>query len=171
MSEKFSIKKMPKPQRYGFYFLSFLALGIMVLWIWQFNYRLSSSFILDGDVDQVEIQGQDMFSEFQDFGSYLEEDDSVFRAPTDEDEMLYNPDEVPEETVNIPFEQPIIGDDVQINPDEYEDILMDALGGEASPESLRELLLGSGLEQSMVDGLSDEELMEVYHEVLGGQSF
>ncbi len=171
MSEKFSIKKMPKPQRYGFYFLSFLALGIMVLWIWQFNHRLSSSLIPEGASDQIETQDQDMFSDFQDFDSYLEEDDSVFSAPTVEDEMLYNPDEVPEETVNIPFEEPIIGDDVQINPDEYEDILMDALGGEANPDSLRELLLASGMEQSMVDGLSDEEIMEVYQEVLGGQSF
>ena len=171
MSEKFSIKKMPKPQRYGFYFLSFLALGIIVLWTWQFNYRLTSSIIPDGNDSQIENQDQDMFSDFQNFDSYLEEDDSVFSPPTDEDEMLFNPDEVPEETVNIPFEEPIVSDEIQLNPDEYEDILMDALGGEADPDSLRELLLSSGMEASMVDGLSDEELMEVYHEVLGGQSF
>ncbi len=168
MSEKFSIKKMPKPQRYGFYFLSFLALGIMVLWIWQFNYRLTSSFIPDKDGSK---QDQDMFSEFQDFDSYFEEDDSVFSAPIDEDKMLYNPDEVLDETVNIPFKDPLIGDEIKIDSDDYEDILMDALSGEANPDSLRELLLVSGLERSMVDSLSDEELMEVYQEVLMGQSF
>jgi hypothetical protein len=170
MSEKFSIKRMPKPQRYGFYFLSFLALGIVFLWIWQFNYRLSSSFMPDKDSNQTETQEQEMFSEFQDFDSYLE-DESIFNPLTDEEEVLFNPDDIPEETVNIPFKDPIIGDEFKIDSDNYEDLLMDALSGEASPDALRELLLGSGLERSMVDGLNDEELMEVYQEVLKGQSF
>lgn len=172
MSEKFSIKKMPKPQRYGFYFLSFLALGIIVLWTWQFNYRLSSSLIPEREGGEVEVSDQEMFSEFQDFDSHVEEnEESIFATPEEEDEKLFNPDEVPEETVDIPFEEPMAGDELEVDASEHEDILMEALSGEANPDALRELLLSSGMEASMVEGLSDEELMDVYDEILGGQSF
>ncbi len=170
MSKKFSIKKMPKPQRYGFYFLSFLALGIISLWAWQFNHRLNSPFT-SNNIDEQNIVNENPFTDFQDFDSFFDEgDDQSFIARPDEgDQALYNPDEIPEETVNIPFQEPLIGDEFEIDRGDYEDILMDALGGEASPGSLRELLLASGLEQSMVYELSDEELMSVYREVLLGQ--
>ncbi len=168
MSEKFSIKKMPKPQRYGFYFLSFLALGIISLWTWQFNYRLNSPFLSDIENEQS-IVNENPFTDFQDFDSVFDEEESFIARPDEGDRALYNPDEIPEETVNIPFQEPLISDEFEIDRGDYEDILMDALGGEASPDSLRELLLASGLEQSMVYELSDEELMSVYREVLLGQ--
>jgi hypothetical protein len=169
MSEKFSIKKMPKPQRYGFYFLSFLAIGIIFLWIWQFNYRLSSPFMPENR-DQAPTANENLFTDFQEFDSFMTDDDQSFIPISDEgDSLLYNPDEIPEETVNIPIQEPLIGDEFEIDRGDYEDILMDALGGEANPESLRELLLASGLEEAMVYELSDEELMSVYKEVLLGQ--
>lgn len=169
MSEKFSIKKMPKPQRYSFYFLSFLAIGIIFLWAWQFNYRLSSPFISDNVNQDLEVN-ESLFTDFQEFDSFLDENEQSFIArPEDGDRALYNPDEIPEETVNIPFQEPLISDDFQVDSSEYEDLLIDALGGEASPESLRELLLASGLERGMVYQLSDDELMSIYQEILIGQ--
>lgn len=169
MSEKFSIKKMPKPQRYSFYFLSFLAIGIIFLWTWQFNYRLSSPFISDNVNQDLEVN-ESLFTDFQEFDSFLDENEQSFIArPEDGDRALYNPDEIPEETVNIPFQEPLISDDFQVDSSEYEDLLIDALGGEASPESLRELLLASGLERGMVYQLSDDELMSIYQEILIGQ--
>ncbi len=170
MNRKFSLKQMPKPQRYGFYFLSFLALGIISLWLWQFNYRLTSPFRLDL-TDQEASLNQEMFVDFQDFDSFLEDDDVFSTSPIEGEDMLYDPDEVPDDLIDFPL---FIGEDlISQDPlliDEYEESLRQALSGEADPDSLRQLLLDGGLDSDMVNQLSDEELMEVYQEVLIDQS-
>ncbi len=168
MSEKFSIKKMPKPQRYGFYFLSFLAIGIISLWVWQFNYRLNSPFLSDIENEQT-LVNENLFIDFQEFDSVFDEEGSFIARPDEGDRALYNPDEIVEENINIPFQQPLADNNIQVDRGDYEDLLMNALGGGAGPDSLRELLLSSGLDQAMVYQLSDEELMSVYQEVLLGQ--
>lgn len=38
------LKSLPKPQRAAFLCLSVLSLGVLILWIWQFNSRLSRPF-------------------------------------------------------------------------------------------------------------------------------
>ena len=56
-------KSLPKPQQTAFLFLSVLSLGIIVLGIWQFNFRLTKPFRVDGsnktasttDLDNLKI--------------------------------------------------------------------------------------------------------------------
>ncbi len=43
-SEYVSLSKMTKAQKLGVYFLSALGIGVLVLWVWQFNSRVYSPF-------------------------------------------------------------------------------------------------------------------------------
>lgn len=46
----------------------------------------------------------------------------------------------------------------------------DALSGNLSPEELRKILIASGAPENVIKGLSDGELLELYKEVLSGQT-
>ena len=54
-------------------------------------------------------------------------------------------------------------------PDEDEGRLEEALSGNMNAESLRMLMLESGVEKDLVDSFSDEELMDLYQETLTQQ--
>jgi hypothetical protein len=164
MSQNISLKKMPKAQRYGVYFLSFLTIFIIALWIWQFNYRLTSSFKGEQSETNNQIVNENIFSDFEN-PEYLS--DSIDLASGADDNLaLYNPEEVPDSSIDLSliYNDPLIGLDGQ------EDLMEQLLSGQADPVYLREILVLSGLEQEMVDQLSDEEITEIYQEILADSS-
>jgi hypothetical protein len=171
MSEKFSIKKMPKPQRYSFYFLIFLTIGIIFLWLWQFNYNLSSHLPkYSSEVDSQLSLDSNLLRDFQDFDSPSQPDSLVATPSNNQATIIYEADEVPHAWIDFEsnflkeFENQLVFDDLIIG--DQEDYYSNILGGQGDPNSLRQLLLSSGLEKEIVDQLSDEELMEIYYSIL-----
>lgn len=186
MSEKFSIKKMPKPQRYSFYFLIFLTIGIFSLWIWQFNYNLNSKFYYNSQTEEKEeneITRPDtsILDNFQNFDDLTQLEEGNISSPVvsqDNEAIIYDPDQDPhawsssdlssfkefEEQLQLLESQLLL--DEQLLAENEDDFYLSLLSGEGDPESLRQLLLLTGLEEEMINQLSDEELMEIYQEIL-----
>ncbi len=183
MPENFSIKKMPKPQRYSFYFLILLTIGIISLWIWQFNYRLRSnvSYSPQTVADSSADLNRDVLENFQNFEDLDRLEDtsiSSARPSQSQEAIIYDPDEVPhawtdpnlahfkefEEQLKL-FEDQFVFDEnlMAENEDEF---FLNILGGQGDPEALRQLLILSGMEEEIISQLSDEELMEIYQEIL-----
>lgn len=59
-SDYVSLSKMTKTQKFGVYFLSALGIGVIALWIWQFNERVYSPFKITPD--EVALNSQDLFN-------------------------------------------------------------------------------------------------------------
>ncbi len=59
-SEYVSLSKMTKTQKFGVYFLSALGIGVVALWVWQFNYRVYSPFRLSSE--EIASKSQNLFS-------------------------------------------------------------------------------------------------------------
>ena len=74
----------------------------------------------------------------------------------------------PDLDINIEEELNRLSEGISV-PDEDEGRLKEALSGNMNAESLRILMLESGVEKDLVDSFSDEELMDLYQETLTQQ--
>jgi hypothetical protein len=195
------LKSLPKLQRTAFLSLSVISLGIIVLWAWQFNNRLSKPFyVADSDQANVSINTSEFETSLLNFDTdsdgltdneerslygtspYLEDTDSdgIFdRAEIEqgsdpncttgqncngEIEATTDTPEIVAPAVILPSSDNVGGDST--NADNLE--LM--MSGQADVEQLRALLLDSGVDATMLQQLSDEELSKTYQEMLVGQN-
>lgn len=189
-------KSLPKPQRNAFLFLSFLSLAILILWAWQFNFRLSSPFNSPNN-ENVSVD-----ESISDFENLLTNRDTDGDGLTDNEEVsLYNtspylPDtdgdgvsdreEIEKGTdplcapggecdanslIASPESTPSlgIGEDLLNVPSSSNDtdaILEAMLAGQADASQLRLLLIESGADASLLEQLSDEDILSAYQEML-----
>ena len=167
IEKNFSIKKMPKKQRYSFYFLVFLSVGIISLWFWQYNYNLKKNFQpqSSGDVkiDELKQTEDDFISSIFDDAEFIDERDFSFA-----NEPLLNPDDEYRSETDLsnimPFlPEPKMDEEILLSG-RYEELFLKALSGDVDPESLRELLIIGGLDEEIVYQLSDEDLNLLYEE-------
>lgn len=191
-------KSLPKPQRAAFLFLSALSLGVLVLWLWQFNARLSRPFrvpdtgqkevavdtgdfeaaliSLDSDGDGLtDIEERSLYAS----SPYLEDSDSDGINDRAEVEGGSDPNCAAGQdcgTATAPAITPIIASStiIDVEPAEGSDSgdetdLQAMMAGQASAAQLRAMLLDSGANADVINQLSDEELIKTYQEMLAEQ--
>jgi hypothetical protein len=191
-------KSLPKPQRAAFLFLSALSLGVLVLWLWQFNARLSRPFrvpdtgekevavdtgdfeaaliSLDSDGDGLtDIEERSLYAS----SPYLEDSDSDGINDRAEVEGGSDPNCATGQncgTATAPAITPIIASSttIDVEPETGADSgdetdLQAMMAGQASAAQLRAMLLDSGANADMINQLSDEELIKTYQEMLAEQ--
>lgn len=190
-------KSLPKPQRAAFLFLSALSLGVIILWVWQFNSRLTSPFRVPGTNQTIAVSdtgdlaaalsnmdtdgdGLTDNEEINLYGTspYLEDSDSDGINDRVEIENGTDPNCAPGQQCNIQdvpvlttatttvtSNTPVIAADSGNS-----DSLQAMMDGQADAAQLRALLLDSGADATMLQQLSDEELIKTYQEMLAGQT-
>ncbi|MCF7860140.1 thrombospondin type 3 repeat-containing protein [Patescibacteria group bacterium] len=193
------LKSLPKPQRIAFLSLSVISLGIIVLWVWQFNNRLSSPFyvasnnqnnivtdtsefetaLLNFDTDSDGLTDNEERSLYG-TSPYLEDTDSDGISDRVEIEQGTNPNcatgqncngEIEVTTNNVVVNEALVlPNSANTSGDSADaDNLQLMMSGQADVAQLRALLLDSGADASMLQQLSDEELLKTYQEMLAGQ--
>jgi len=194
------LKSLPKPQRIAFLSLSVISLGIIILWIWQFNSRLNGPFyVADNGQNQVTINTSEFETALLNFDTdsdgltdneerslygtspYLEDTDSDGISDRVEIEQGTDPNcatgqncngEI-EVANNIPTIIPSVtlpSSDNTSGDSANADNLQLMMSGQADVTQLRALLLDSGASAAMLQQLSDEELLRTYQEMLTGQA-
>ncbi|MDD2680533.1 MAG: thrombospondin type 3 repeat-containing protein [Patescibacteria group bacterium] len=192
------LKSLPKPQRIAFLSLSVISLGIIVLWVWQFNNRLSSPFYIPTnqqsnittDTSEFEIallnfdtdsDGLTDTEERSLYGTspYLEDTDSDGISDREEIENGTDPNCATGQdcsgaiavtpTVSTTTIVTLPSNDTAMSDSGSEDNLQLMMSGQADVAQLRALLLDSGADATMLQQLSDEELLKAYQEMLAGQ--
>lgn len=191
-------KSLPKPQRAAFLFLSVLSLGVLVLWLWQFNSRLSQPFripetgeqevavdmesfeaaliSLDSDGDGLtDIEERSLYGT----SPYLEDSDSDGISDRVEVETGSDPNCATGQDCGTAIAPPITPNisnptTIDVEPAEGSDSgdetdLQAMMAGQASATQLRSMLLDSGASAEMIQQLSDEELIKTYQEMLAEQ--
>jgi hypothetical protein len=172
-------QSLPKLQRNSFVFLSVLSLAVLILWIWQLNFRLSSPFRVPSEANVV------LDEEAAAFEKLLLNNDTDGDGLTDyEENSLYNTsayladtdgdglsDRVEIEQGSDPLCAPgqacnnsdaiVINDDPVVNNLNTE---------EANAQQLRVLLLESGADAQMLEQLSDDDLLAAYKEMLNQEA-
>lgn len=196
------LKSLPKPQRAAFLFLSALSLGVLVLWLWQFNSRLSGPFrtpagekitVTDGTVDlqtalaNFDTDGDGLTDQEEinlySTSPYLEDSDSDGLNDRLEIENGSDPNcatgqncvgqSIPAvaETVNpVSTSSAVMPEEIDGVDSASENDLQMMMGGQADAAQLRALLLDSGADASMLQKLSDEDLLKSYQEMLAAQA-
>jgi hypothetical protein len=189
-------KSLPKPQRNAFLFLSFLSFAILILWAWQLNFRLSSPFAVPNgeniSIDEAASDFQTLLTDRDTDGDGLTDDEEInlyntspYLADTDGDgvsdreeiERGTDPLCAPggecdsDRTIAVPSLSPSlnIGEELLDVPgfsNETDDILEAMLTGQADANQLRILLSESGADASLLEQLSDEDLLTAYQEML-----
>ena len=189
-------QSLPKLQRNSFIFLSVLSLAVLILWIWQLNFRLSSPFRVPGEANVV------LDEEAAAFEKLLLNNDTDGDGLTDyEENSLYNTsayladtdgdglsDRVEIEQGSDPLCAPgqacnnsdviVINDDPAVsnlNTEEEivginDNMLQDMMTGQANAQQLRVLLLESGADAQMLEQLSDDDLLAAYKEMLNQEA-
>lgn len=192
------LKSLPKPQRIAFLSLSVISLGIIVLWVWQFNNRLSSPFytpttnqsniITDTSEFEIALMNFDTDSDgltdneerdLYNTSPYLEDTDSDGISDREEIENGTDPNcapgqncdgkvevapvVIPTTVVTLPSSDSTLGDSGDKNNLEL------MMSGQADVAQLRSLLLDSGADATILQQLSDEELLKTYQDMLSAQ--
>jgi hypothetical protein len=191
------LKSLPKPQRIAFLSLSVISLGIVILWVWQFNNRLSSPFYVptnnqsnvaaDTSEFEVALMNFDTDSDgltdneernLYNTSPYLEDTDSDGISDRVEIEDGTDPNcasgQDCDNTVNVSAVTAtntgtLPSSDTATGDSGSEDNLQLMMSGQADVAQLRALLLDSGVDATMLQQLSDEELLKTYQEMLAGQ--
>jgi len=189
-------KSLPKPQRNAFLFLSFLSLGILILWAWQLNFRLNIPFntpnnenisvdeaasdfgtlLMNMDTDgdgltdweEINLYGTSPYLADTD-GDGVSDREEIERgtdplcAPgqaCDTGSIITSPSLIPSLNIGEEFL------DVPGFSNNTNDILEAMLSGEANASQLRLLLIESGADTSLLEQLSDDDLLTAYQEML-----
>lgn len=192
-------KSLPKPQRAVFLLLSALSLGVIILWVWQFNSRLSSPFYIAGSEQNNDIEAIDFTAllanvdtdgdgltdneeqSLYNTSPYLADSDSDGISDRIEIEKGTDPNCALGEQCNVqdvpaPVTPALIATStITTTPasdlnSSKEDSLQLMMAGQADAAQLRALLISSGADANMLQQLSDEELLKTYQEMLAGQA-
>lgn len=189
-------RSLPKNRRNIFLLLSTLSVAVLILWIWQLNFRLASPFQIP-DSEQISIS-----EETDEFKSLLLNNDtdgdglsdyeertlygtSVYLADTDGDGLsdrkettdgsdplcatgescdksIENTQLVSDDTLNLQ-----IG--IASSTTNVDEMLQSMMSGQASAAQLRFLLSEGGADETMLEQLSDEDLLAAYQDMLINQ--
>lgn len=188
---------LPRPQKTAVIILSVAALGILVVWFWQFNMRLNGPFRpSDTEIAQGEKAAQEKAA--AQMADKLKDSDGD--GLTDYDEInIYKTSPYLEDTDgdNISDFKEVkngtdplcaAGTDCSLlsgnsnstttaivaseapaqNVDEA--LLIKALSGQGDPETMRQILLQGGADPEQVKILTDQDLMTMYAEILKAQN-
>lgn len=191
---------LPKKQKNSFIFLSVLSLGVLILWVWQINLRLTDPFSVSNGAKNVSLNEEtenfnqlalnadtdgDGLSDYEEQSLY---NTSAYLTDTDGDNIS-DRDEVNQGTDPLCASGAECNNEIKVvnqqeniaiipeasnnlslsNSGEIDGIMNSMLLGQASAEELRVLLLASGVDEKMLQELSDEELMSSYQDMLGQQ--
>ena len=193
-------RNLPKKQKNYFVFLSVLSLGVLILWVWQINLRLTSPFdISNGDkslnlneetekFNQLVLNADtdgDGLSDYEEkslynTSAYLNDTDSD--GVSDRDEVNQGTDPLCAAGTECNNEIKAVSqqENIAIIPDssnnlaapnsvDTDSMMNSMLLGQASADDLRVLLLASGVDEQMLQQLSDEELISSYKDMLSQQ--
>ena len=191
---------LPKKQKNSFIFLSVLSLGVLILWVWQINLRLTDPFSVSNGDKNVSLNEEtenfnqlalnadtdgDGLSDYEEQSLY---NTSAYLTDTDGDNIS-DRDEVNQGTdplcaagaecnneIKVASQQ----ENIAIIPDssnnlaapnsvDTDSMMNSMLLGQASADDLRVLLLASGVDEQMLQQLSDEELISSYKDMLSQQ--
>lgn len=194
---KQSFSELPRSKKIAVFFLSIVAFGILGIWVWQFKARLDSPFIPDGkeaklaqesyqkiitntindDTDGDGLSDSDEINIYQ-TSPYIEDTDGDGLSDAQEINSEQDPLCAKGETCGIVLVENNASSSIQSNisvdnnfaSGVDENLLITALSGEGSIETLRLMLLQSGVDQEMLDSISDEDLMASYQTVLSNQN-
>ena len=194
------LKSLPKPQRIAFLSLSVISLGIIALWVWQFNGRLNGPFyVADNNQNQTVTDTSEFKTALLNFDTdgdgltdneerslygtspYLEDTDSDGISDRVEIEQGTDPNCATGQNCNgeikVASNTPAVTPPVALPSSDNTsgdsanaDNLKLMMSGQADVAQLRTLLLDSGADASMLQQLSDEELLKAYKEMLAGQT-
>lgn len=181
---------LPKKQRLVILSLSGLGLAVLFFWGWQFQARVSSPFKtpenqssyaqLAAATDLTKDTDGDGLSDYEEItiyntSPYLEDTDSDGISDAKEIQQGTNPNcpagtDCGLEAITPPSE-------VLVSSTSPEDLIPEAdltleeelVSGQISAENLRLLLLESGADASVLDQISDADLLQGYQEMLQAQ--
>lgn len=193
-------KMLPQNQKIAVVALSFFGIFIIVFWIWQFNSRLTNPLYAGLDKKTVSVASTTDYiaslktkdtdgDGLMDYDELYVYSTSPYLADTDSDgindgqEIKNSSDPLcPEgKNCNAPILTPtatttptsIVVDTTQTNLSSSgldQGALQQALTGQIDAATLRQLLISSGADASIVSQISDEDLMKSYQETLNSQS-
>lgn len=197
--ERQSFSSLPRPQKIAVILLSLVACGIIGVWIWQFENRINSPFRLSPEdkilaeeaakkkaeeetINRTKDTDKDGLSDYDEiniYGTspYLEDTDGD--NISDFDEVRIGKDPLCAEGSDCSLfasdKTENLGDtteEVSQNPAEKveDDLLIKALSGDGNAETMRQILLQAGASKEEVDLISDEDLMNMYMEILSVQN-
>lgn len=193
------LKSLPKTQRYSFIVLVIISVGILGLWFWQINYRLSSALGISTKAPRSLEQETENFQQLAtldtdgDGLTDVEErtiyNTSAFLADTDGDgisdydeiKMGTDPlcragESCDKEIVTPPKSQEniIVTPNLEIQPTiqagDLETMMTLIMSGEANAQEVRAFMLATGgADPELINSLSDEEILATYKETLNQQ--
>jgi len=187
-----TVTGLPRPQKIAVIILAIFAILIIVFWIGQFRYQINKPFksetkknttekvIIDPREQDTDKDGLSDYDELNTYKTspYLEDSDSDGITDGQELEQGTDPNCPAGKQCNVPLEAPnqielINQPDISVTTDStdsaVEAILQNALSGNIDAASLRQLLISSGADQTVLDQISDEDLMKSYQETLEKQ--
>jgi hypothetical protein len=197
--ESQSFKSLPRPQKVAVISLSIVALGIIVIWFWQFNSRINAPFTLSPeelaagkkmeaekaakieaektkDTDKDGLLDIDELNIYK-TSPYLEDTDGD--NITDFDEIRAGKDPLcPEGSScglidnNLEEGGYIASSTEADTPAEKVDqtLLIKALSGQGDAGTMRQILLQAGASEEQLNLISDEDLMSIYKDILASQN-
>ncbi|MGE5425626.1 MAG: hypothetical protein ACM3PZ_00915 [Bacillota bacterium] len=180
-------KSMPKPQRTAFLLLSTLSLGVLILWVWQFNSALNRPFRTIGNSGESLDSFQEALTDMDTDGDglkdreetslhgtspYLEDTDSDGLSDRQEIEQGTDPNCAAGTACETKIEvaAPAIPTSTVSLPENIQEGALEAMmSGQSGAAELRSLLLQSGVDPLALESLSDEELLAAYGQMLSEQ--
>lgn len=191
-----SFKKLPRQQKVAVISLSIVAVGILGVWIWQFNSRINDPFRLSNQelaagkkaaqekivadaANKIKDSDGDGITDYDETNvyntsPYLEDTDGD--GISDSEEIRLGKDPLCAEGTNCSIitnsssstAGTVASSNTTKNTVDGVDqaLLTKALSGEGDANTMRQILLQGGGDPEQVNVLSDEELMTMYQEIL-----
>jgi len=182
---------MPKKQRTAVIILAIVSVIIVISFMWYFNFQLTKPFDFGEEKkndynaeyfnpEKIDIDGDGLSNSDEtsiyNTSPYLEDTDSDGIDDKVEIERGTDPN-CPEGEVcnNLQEAEPVDQlKDIELpqldSSDVDEDALRQTLQGQVDVRMIREILSQSGVDDEILKGVSDEDLMKSYQEVLNNQN-
>lgn len=193
--ESQSFRNLPRPQKVAVISLGVVAVAVLVIWVWQFNTRLNSPFrasseeIAQAEKTAKEKAEAELLANSKDTDkdglTDIEETNNYKTSPyledtdgdniSDFDEIRLNKDPLCAEgtdcalLTNISNTDDAVASSTNSVDNIDQDLLVKALNGEGTADTMRQILIQGGADLDQVNILSDEDLMNIYSDVLKAQ--